>query len=349
MSFAGSSVLLLGGTGSVGGRLLQRLRAVGANVRVLLRQGTQRRDDWSDEIAVHCGHLGDPDSVARAAEGCDVLYHCAGEANLFADAEALSWVHVAGAENVVRAAAHVRVRRVVLLSCADATLLDRDRIQLREDQPLGARPLGAWAQSKLLAEEVALRCAQGIEVTAIRPARLWGAGDFTNAPQWCREALSGGLRLYGGGSQLYSVANIDNVVHALLLAAHAPTAAGQVFHIADGEYETAAEFFGAWSQALGLPPPRRGYGPWARLWARLSPTAGTYPEVVRRSRACLLDLQRAINDLHYQPVVSRAQAFSALAAFVQEQGGAERLAAFRRRVSDAQEVQVYVRLAAEES
>lgn len=338
-------VLLLGVTGTVGARLAQALVADGHAVRGLVREG-RAEPAVAPGLELRTGHLGDPDSLAEAAAGCDVVYHCAGEADLGADPEALSWLHVAGTENVVRAAEYAGVRRVVMLSCADATLQDRDRVHIREDQAMGGCPLGAWSRSKLLAEEVALRSATKVEVTAIRPGCLWGAGDFTNLPRWCREGLRGGIRLLSSGSQLYSVANLDNVVHALRLAARVPAAAGQAFYISDGEYETSREFFLTLSQALGLPPPRRAYGPWARAWARVSGGQGAYLEAVRRGRACLLDLQRALNDLGYAPAVTRVEALSELASFVAGQGGVEALAKHTRRRVDRTDTDAFKRFSA---
>ena len=339
-------VLVLGAGGTVGGRLADRLVASGIRVRALARRDEVRESWRARGFEVRLGDLAHPNSLAEAAVGCEVVYHCAGSADHGGDAQALSWLHVAGTENVLQAAAHARVRRVVLFSCADVTLHDGDRIHIKEDQPMLGRPLGAWSRSKLLAEEVALRGGpSGLEVTALRPAYLWGAGDFTNLPTLCREGLAGGIRLYGAGAQLFSVAHLDNVVHGLRLAAEQPAAAGQAFHLCDGEYETAYEFFGALSSACGLPAPRRGFGPWQRTWAMLAGARGAYVEAVRRSRGCLLDMQRAINDLGYSPVVRRGVALAELSRFVASQGGVAGLAEHSRATLTRADADVFDKVA----
>lgn len=298
-------------------------------------------------IVTLLGDLADPQSLASAAKGCDVVYQCAGSADHGGHPDALSWVHVAGTENVVRAAAHVGVRRVVLLSCADVMLRDQPRIHIKEDQPQVSPPLGAWARTKLLAEEVGLRGAlAGLEVTAVRPGFLWGAGDRTNLPGLCREALSGGIRLYSSGTHLLSVSHLDNVIHGLRLAASAPAASGQAFHVCDGEYETALQFFSELSQACGMRPPRRSWYPWARNLAWLRDHRRLYPLVVRRGRGCLLDMQRAINDLGYQPVVERKAAFAELGDYVAEQGGLAQVARYAPEPLAREAAQVFERLVA---
>lgn len=347
----GHEVLVLGATGSVGGRLAAALHGAGARVRALHRRSEQATELARHGFVPHAGDLSDPDSIARAAEGCSHLFHCAGEADHRADPQALSWLHVAGTENVVNAARSVGVSRMVMLSCADVRLQNRERIHIREDQPMLGAPLGPWARTKLLAEEVALQAtAADFGVVALRPAFLWGAGDHTNLPVLCREGLSGGVRLFGSGEGLFSVCAIDNLVHAMGLAAFADAAVGKAIHVTDGEYETAGEFFNALSLALSLPAPRRGVGPVARGMARLRDLqrrAGEtgYSDVVRRGRGCLLDIQRAINDLGYVPLRSRTEALADLTEDVVTRGGVAEVARHRRSPPGPELAQAFERLA----
>lgn len=334
-------VLVTGGTGFVGRNLLQTLgrdtdwSVVGmtrAKMAALAR--VRASVEWRE------ADLADPNGIARAAEGCQVVVHCAGEASHRASPRALPWLHMAAVENVTRAAEHAGVARVVLLSCADTTLQGFDRINWREDQPVRTEPLGIWSRTKLTGEEVARQQSRpGFVVTAIRPAFLWGADDDVNLPGLCREGLSGGIRLFGGGGPLFSAAHVDNVVHALQLAATAEPAAvsGKAFHVSDQNYQTTSEFFGALSEALGLPAPRRGLyqAAYAMAWTRerLGLPGPGVADVVRRGRASLLDIQRAITDLHYAPRTSPEAGMEQLKAWAAKQGGPKFLAARLRGVA----------------
>lgn len=338
-------VLVTGGTGFVGRSLLRSLAGDGAwslagttRSKPTAAARVRANVDWRE------ADLADPNSLARAAEGCEVVFHCAGESDHRASPRALPWLHVAAVENVVGAARHAGVKRLVLLSCADATLHNTDRLNWREEHPVRTEPLDAWSRTKLTGEEVARQQSRpGFVVTAVRPAFLWGADDDVNLPGLCREGLSGGIRLYSGGHPLFSAAHIDNVVHAMRLAARAEAdlVSGKAFHVSDQSYQTAAEFFGALSKALGLGPPRRGLFEAERglAWTRerLGLAGPGVADVVRRGRACLLDIQRAITDLDYAPCTTTEAGMEALGRWAAEQGGPRRLA-LRRRPSATDEV-----------
>ena len=119
--------LIIGANGFVGGALCRRLVELGRDVHGLSRNGSV-----PDGVTSHQGTLGDPNTIAAAATDCDVVFHCAGENSEHAAREALSWINVAGTENVVAATKHAKVRRLVLLSCADVTLLNTDRLNWKE-------------------------------------------------------------------------------------------------------------------------------------------------------------------------------------------------------------------------
>src|SRR5258708_14198242 len=104
------TVLVTGGNGFIGDRLISRLHAGRARVRLLSRDGLR---DVSQATTV-IGDVTLPDSLAAAAEGCEVIFHCAaiggGSLN---DVRA---VNVEGTRNVLHAAVRAGARRVIHLS-----------------------------------------------------------------------------------------------------------------------------------------------------------------------------------------------------------------------------------------
>jgi nucleoside-diphosphate-sugar epimerase len=347
--------LVTGGSGFVGGALVRALRERGHAVNVLLRPGKPAAS--TDALAAlgavaFSGDIGDPNAIAQAADGCDVLFHCAGESALHAPQAALSWINVAGTENAINAARHAGIARVVVLSCADVSLINGDRVHWKENAALAQAPLGAWARTKLLAEELALQASDAkLCVTALRPAWLWGPGDRTNAPALCAEAQRGGVRLFGNGQNLFSSTYIDNLVDALIAAASADGIGGHAFHVADPDYLTASEFFGKLCSALALPQPRTGnyalsYA--AALARKQLGRDGTWPEdVARRARGSLLDCMRAINAFAYAPRVSVEQGMSALAAWARASGGPDAIRKLARTPASAADVAHHERLASD--
>jgi nucleoside-diphosphate-sugar epimerase len=343
-------VLVTGATGFVGGALARRLLELGFELHALVRNESAAEALAKSGARVHAGNLGDPNTIAEAATGCDALFHCAGESSVRAPAEAHAWINVAGTENALLAARHADVKRFVLLSCADVSLLNKDRLHWKENAALGQAPLGTMARNKLLAEELALHASNArLSVIAIRPAWLWGPGDHTNLPALCREAGAGGVRLFGDGHNLFSTTYIDNLVDALIAAASAKGADGQAFHVADSDVLTAGEFFGRLCAALGMAAPRRGIYALAYAAAVVRERAGlrgVWPEeVVRRGRGTLLDGLRAHQFLAYQPRTSVDAGMLALTAWATQLGGPDAIAKLARSVAGAADVAHHRQLA----
>jgi uncharacterized protein YbjT (DUF2867 family) len=112
-------ILVTGGTGGLGHRVVPRLRAAGRNVRVLSR----RRHDSADGIEYVTGDLTKGEGVAAAVEGAEIVLHCAGTGRIKDD--------TAQALNLVRAAQRAGVPHILNISVVGAdripvkTVMDR--------------------------------------------------------------------------------------------------------------------------------------------------------------------------------------------------------------------------------
>ena len=78
-SFRGRRVLVMGGTGFLGGRVVERLVLEhGAQVTVLARDFSRAmRVARFGSVRIVLGDFGDRASLTRAAEGCDYVINCA--------------------------------------------------------------------------------------------------------------------------------------------------------------------------------------------------------------------------------------------------------------------------------
>jgi nucleoside-diphosphate-sugar epimerase len=349
--------LVTGATGFVGSALVTRLLRDGFTVRVLARDARsaqQLRERDANALDVRIASLGDPNTIADAADGVDVLYHCAAENSPDALPRSLAWINVAGTENVLNAARHAGVRRLVHVSCADATLINRDRLNWKETRQLDEAPLDAACHTKLLAEELALAGSHGtIEVIALRPAWVWGPGDRRTLPALCREAARGRVTLCGSGENLLPTTYIDNLVDALMLAATASDVAGRAYHVLDGDTLDAREFLGQLCAALGLRAPARGVYSVAYALAWIRERAGLQgmkrAEVARRGRSALFDGVAAARELGYTPSVTVEQGMQAVAAWAKQVGGPTAIAAVERTPSTTTEVEELIRIADSDS
>jgi dihydroflavonol-4-reductase len=171
-------ILITGGTGFVGGLLVSRLVADGRQVRVLVRHPVDRERLPDPRVELALGHLDDGESLARAADGCEVVYHVAGLNQLcLADPAPLYRVNVEGTRRMLEAARRAGVRRVVHTSSA-ATLGGDGSSVLDETAGPPAEFTSHYARSKFEGEQVALGF-DGVEVVAVNPSSVQGPGRTT--------------------------------------------------------------------------------------------------------------------------------------------------------------------------
>ena len=312
--------LVTGATGFIGGAVLRELQAAGHEVVAYVREGSDSRALQDIERVV--GDLGDPNRLAIAATNCDALVHAAGITDPAADPDALGWVHIAGTENAINAARKAGCRRLIHISCAHVTLYDGPRSFWNEDVA-PPRPYGDLATTKLRAEElVRVSGRRGFRTTVLRPALVWGPGDTTHLPGWQAEANQGGIRIVGRGKKLMATTYIGNLSHAVRCAIETKITTGNVYYVVDTELSVSRDFFTELSAALGWNAPRRA-GPYR--WAFFSARAGLSPlhptQVIGRGHSSAFEMNRARQDLGYEPVVTRKQGLVALAVWYQETRG----------------------------
>jgi len=170
--------LITGATGFVGGLLLSRLVAEGRPVRALVRHLGDRERLPDPRVELAMGSLEDEESLARAADGCEVVYHMAGLNQLcLADPTPLYRVNVEGTRRMLEAARRAGVRRVVHTSSA-ATLGGDGKTFLDETAGPPEAFTSHYARSKYEGEQVALGF-DGVEVVVVNPSSVQGPGRTT--------------------------------------------------------------------------------------------------------------------------------------------------------------------------
>jgi dihydroflavonol-4-reductase len=192
MSGGGDRVLVTGGTGFVGGLLLTRLVAEGRQVRALIRRPADREQLPDPRVELALGDLRDEDSLARAADGCAVVYHLAGMNQLcLPDPAPLYLVNVEGTRRMLQAARRAGVRRVVHTSSAATLGGDGTRVV---DESAGPPEefTSHYARSKFEAEQLALAF-DGVEVVAVNPSSVQGPGRTTGTAKVFIGYLNGRL------------------------------------------------------------------------------------------------------------------------------------------------------------
>jgi dihydroflavonol-4-reductase len=185
-------VLVTGGTGFVGGLLLARLVAEGRQVRALIRRPADREQLPDPRVELALGDVRDEESLARAADGCAVVYHVAGLNQLcLPDPAPLYLINVEGTRRMLQAARRAGVRRVVYTSSA-ATLGGDGTHEVDESAGPPAEFTSHYARSKFEAEQVAVNF-DGVEVVAVNPSSVQGPGRTTGTAKVFIGYLNGRL------------------------------------------------------------------------------------------------------------------------------------------------------------
>ena len=150
-----SVLAITGGTGFVGGRLIELALESGHEIRALARrpQPDRPRVSWIE------GALDTPIALAALVRGADAVIHVAGVVNA-ADRAGFAAGNIAGTQAIVDAARTAGVRRLVHVSSLSA----------REPA------LSNYGWSK--AEAQAVVAASGLDWTLVRPPAIYGPGDM---------------------------------------------------------------------------------------------------------------------------------------------------------------------------
>lgn len=245
----GKKVLVTGGTGFIGGRLIECLvRDCEADVRVLVRNFTRIPRIARFPLETIHGDVTDLETVIKAVDGCEIVFHCA-YGNRGTPAQQKS-VNVEGTENVLKAALAGNVKRVVHISTLSVYGQTADD-ELDESAPRKYSQ-EVYGDSKLDAERIVFSYFRefGLPVTVIQPTVVYGP----LAPAWTVGPLnrlkSGRMILVDNGQGLCNAVYINNVIQALILAAVKESAIGQAFLISGEKPVTWKDFFEGYEQIL---------------------------------------------------------------------------------------------------
>jgi dihydroflavonol-4-reductase len=250
---AAVKALITGASGFIAAHLAATLVARGNRVTCLVRPTscTDRLDSLAVKLAY--GDVGDPASLVAAMRGVDVVFHLAGLTKALAY-EQLLRVNELGTLNVARACADQTSPPVLVLvsSLAAAGPSPTDRPRLETDP---ACPVSNYGRSKRAGELAAVRFADRVPVTIVRPPVVFGEGDSSMLPmfrpiKWLRVHLVPGFT-----ERLVSMIHAVDLVAGLIAAAERGerVAVAGDGNPAQGYYFMAAErspTFAEWGQLI---------------------------------------------------------------------------------------------------
>ena len=226
-------ILVTGGTGFVGPKVVHALRAQEREVRCLVRKpgraGTLKA--WGCEVVQ--GDVTDAESVRRAAEGCEAVIHLVA---IIAGSRAdFDRVMTGGTQNAVAAAKAAGVRRFVLMSALGVSEQTRTLVPYYEAK---------WAMEEAVRDS-------GIEHVVFRPSFVFGR-DGGILPLFVRQVRwSPVTPVLGSGDRRLQPIWVEDVAAHFAGAVDLPAAANRTFELVGPDRVTWNELYDRIARTLG--------------------------------------------------------------------------------------------------
>jgi dihydroflavonol-4-reductase len=183
------TAFITGATGFLGSHIAQQLVDQGADLRLLVRPTSDRRNISALRNAEQfVGDLREPASLKKAMSGCDVVFHVAADYRLWtptkSDVEQMYRSNVEGTRAIIEAARECGVRRVVYTSSVATMGFRKDGTLVDEATPVSlADMVSHYKKSKFMAEQVALEAGRkGANVVVVNPTTPIGEQDVKPTP-----------------------------------------------------------------------------------------------------------------------------------------------------------------------
>jgi len=176
---------LTGATGFVGSHVARTLAEKGADLRLLVRTNSNKKnlDDLKADLVT--GDLRDSGSLEKGIAGCDVVFHVAADYRLWVrDPDEMYRANVEGTRAILEAARKANIRRVVYTSSVATMGFTSNGQPADEQSPVSlANMIGPYKRSKFMAEQVAIAAARaGQDVVIVNPTTPVGERDIKPTP-----------------------------------------------------------------------------------------------------------------------------------------------------------------------
>jgi nucleoside-diphosphate-sugar epimerase len=303
--------LVTGGTGFIGSHLVDELLEQGYDVRVLRRTTSNITLLENKKLSFVFGDLTDRESLVRACQQVDVVFHVAALPRDWGPRKIFFEVNFDGTKNLLDACVQHKVPRFVFMSSAAVYGFPKTRHPLAEDYQ--KNPTLKYGESKLSAE--GLLWGYGIKsnmtVSAVRSPVVIGSRDRLISLFLIHALQQKRLFFIGDGNQKISLSDGRDVAHCLRLAGESRKANNQAYNVKSFD-STPRQLMETLAERLGLPAPEkhRSYlsayvlasiveGIWILQGKENPPITRHNVRVMGTPR--LMDITKATQELKYTP------------------------------------------------
>lgn len=321
--------LVIGGTGFLGGEIIRQLLDQGEKVKALCRREAKDLPHGAEFVR---GDLTDLESLKRACDGVETVYHTASWPNISVHWDPYYQINVLGAENVVTACRAAGVKKLVYTSSASVCFDGQPQEGVDETAPYPKTWLAHYPHSKAIAEQMILELAgKGDLLTcSLRPHLIMGHRDRHLLPRLFDRAASNKLFRVGDGTNRIDIIFLENAAQGHIQAADALNDAyspvnGNAYFLSQGQPVNCWKWIDEVLTLKGLPKVKRSisfntawrFGAllegWYKLWRLKGEPLMTRFLSAQLAQTHYLSIEKAKRDFDYQPRLSMEAGMEQLA------------------------------------
>lgn len=251
-------LLITGATGFVGGWLCKKLLQENHELRILHRTSSDLSDIDGLEYESFIGDVTDLNSLKKACQNVDSVFHLAGVVGYSKAARPLMQkVNVEGTKNLLEACIQNNIHRILHFSSVVAigSSFKSDTI-LNEESPFNIHHLNlGYFETKHQAENLVLDATKSgrIEAVIVNPSTIYGPADAKKGSRKTQvKVAKGNFPFFTSGG--VNIASVYDVVDATYQAWKSGTPGKR--HILAGENITIKQLFEYIAECAQVPPPK---------------------------------------------------------------------------------------------
>jgi nucleoside-diphosphate-sugar epimerase len=236
-------ILVTGGTGFVGTRMVPRLVSEGHEVFALARSASSDEKLRAPGATPIRGDLERSEKLSLPP--LDAVIHAAAHFRFAGPRAPYFLTNVTGTHALLKAAEKAGAKTFVHLSAGGVIMDDRGSPVRNADEsaPTFPNSFSAYIASKSRGEASVLAANKlGFRTIALRPSAIWGPGDPFSR-ELPRLIKSGRFKFIERGDYPFATCHVDNVIEAVRCALERG-AGGRAYFINDQETQTFREFIG---------------------------------------------------------------------------------------------------------
>ncbi len=316
--------LVSGANGFIGSHLVEALKKRGYSVTCLVRKTSNLNWLRGLDLEFVCGDCTEKESLYRAVEGMDYVYHLAGVVRAV-DRDMFYRVNFLGTRNLVEVCNKINrnMKKFIYLSSQAA---------VGPTNPNGegdCQPITDYGKSKLKGEFVVQSYSDRLPILIIRAPVIYGPRDKDIYTYF--KFLKRGIRpLPGKGEGHFNALYVGDLVQGMVLAAENENSSGETYFIADERSYSWEEASDIAAQVMGIKAIRINIPRWLLLasafLSELSAGITRRPVLIDRQKAKELlngwfcDITKAREHLGFKPRFSLEEGLRITAGWYKDNG-----------------------------